>query len=1031
MIIKLTTTTSNSFREKRSARLVLFGMLVVFFAGCGSDTAEPDSVDVTPPDPPPADTTAPSVSISSPTPGGSVTSPVTVSVSASDASGIESVSFFSGGNLIDELSSPPYEIVWSPAVGTQTLRVEATDASTAANTAEVEASYDVVPDPPAPDTTAPSLAIISPTPGGTVSSPVMVSVSASDASGIESVSFFSDGNLIGELNSPPYEIVWSPATGSRTLRVEATDVSAAANTAVVEASYDVVPANSTIPPAGQWQESDFATVYNVGPGMQFSEVSDVPWESVGPDTLVRIHWRAEPYRAKWVLNAIGTQSSPIVVSGVPNGTELPVISGEDAVTRTELSFTNQERSILKVGGASTPSGSLAEWIFIENLDIRGANPSNQFQTDSGQSQSYASNAASIHVQLGRNVYIRNNILQDSGNGLFSGFQSESLVISGNRFVGNGNVGSSSQHNSYTESLGIIYEFNYFRPLRSGALGNNLKDRSAGTVIRYNWIESGSRELDLVDSDHSNIYDDPSYGETFVYGNVLIEPANSSNGNVVHYGGDLSGREATYRKGVLHFYNNTIVSYRNDRVVLFGMSSNDEAADARNNLFYSPEGGDTLAITSGRGLIDLSGNWLQSGWDVSSEALTGTVNDLGNTEATDPVFADEGAMNFRLTGTSSAANAGVDLAAAANSHPLNFEYQEHQSRSSRVMAGSVDAGAFEFAGQVSVPQPEISTASLADGQTGSAYSEFLIANEGTLPFTWAVSAGVLPAGLSLDTSTGEIAGTPSTDQTQAFTVVVTDANQQSDSAALSITITEPPMGGSVLDGYSVASGSQNLNFISSDLSGIAYVPDTNTFFLIQNNGGGLWEVDINFNRLRTLSLNGFGDTEDIVYLGNNEFAIVNESSQLFIGTIAASTTQISAGSFQRVQFDTYSGNAGYEGVAYDLSTETFYVVKEASPKRIRSFPRPAGSADIIVTATTPFDANQLPVGDLSSVLFDTRTGRLLILSHESHRLLDVGLDGFVHGQLPMADSTQHEGVAMDSSFNIYVTSEPRSYRVYSQ
>lgn len=1025
------TLADSSFRKPRSGRAILLSVFILVVSGCGSDTTTMSFV----PDPPPAsDNTAPQVAFTAPAAGSNVTGPATISVTATDTSGVESVSFYVDDALLLVDASEPFSADWTPTDGQHVIRAVARDKANPANEGSAEITVQGVVSPPASDTTPPDLSIDNPTPGSTISSPATVAVSASDASGIASVKFFSNGALIEELTSPPYEAAWSPSTGTQSIRVEATDGSAAANTAEITASYTVIPANSSIPPPGQWQEQDFSTVFDVGPGFQFAEVSDVPWESVGADTLIRIHWRAEPYRAKWVLNAVGTQSSPIVVMGVPNGTQLPIISGQDAVTRSQLSFPNQERSIVKVGGASTPSASRAEWVFIENLDIRGANPSNQFRTDGGQTQSYASNAASIHVQLGRNVYIRNNILRDSGNGLFSGFQSESLVISGNRFEDNGNAGSANQHNSYTESLGILYEFNYFRPLRSGANGNNLKDRSAGAVIRYNWIESGSRQLDLVDSDHSNIYGDPSYNQTFVYGNILIEPANSTNGNVVHYGGDLSGREATYRKGVLHFYNNTIVSYRNDRTVLFGMSSNDEAADARNNLFYSPEGGNTLAITSGRGLISLSGNWLQSGWSVSSETLTGTVNDLGNAGGSDPGFVAESSSNFRLTGVSSAVNAGVELASAAASDPVDFEYLEHQSRNTRVVVDVVDAGAFEFDGQVSIPQPSISTADLPDGEVDSAYSEFLTANDGSLPFTWTISAGALPAGLTLDAATGEIFGTPSMEETQTFTVVVSDANQQTDSAELSLTITAaapPPSGGSVLEDYSAASGSQNLSFVSSDLSGVAYVPDTNTFFLIQNNGGGLWEVDTNFNRLRTMSLNGFGDTEDITYLGNNEFAIVDESSQLYVGTISANTTQISAGSFQRIVFDTYSGNSGYEGVAYDSFSNTFYVVKEAAPKRIRSFQRPATTADTTVTTSTPFNADQLPAGDLSSVVIDSRTGRLLILSHESHKLMDVGLDGFVHGELAMADSTQHEGVAMDSSFNIYITSEPRSYRVYSQ
>lgn len=48
-----------------------------------------------------------------------------------------------------------------------------------------------------------------------------------------------------------------------------------------------------------------------------------------------------------------------------------------------------------------------------------------------------------------------------------------------------------KHNSYTESQGIVFEFNHYGPLRAGCPGNNLKDRSTGTVIRYNWIEGGN------------------------------------------------------------------------------------------------------------------------------------------------------------------------------------------------------------------------------------------------------------------------------------------------------------------------------------------------------------------------------------------------------------------------------------------------------------------------------------------------------------------------------------------------------------
>ena len=54
---------------------------------------------------------------------------------------------------------------------------------------------------------------------------------------------------------------------------------------------------------------------------------------------------------------------------------------------------------------------------------------------------------------------------------------------------------------------------------------------------------------------------------------------------------------------------------------------------------------------------------------------------------------------------------------------------------------------------------VTTASLPGGTEGTAYSETLAATGGTPGYSWAVTAGVLPDGLGLNASTGEISGTP--------------------------------------------------------------------------------------------------------------------------------------------------------------------------------------------------------------------------------------------------------------------------------
>ncbi len=82
---------------------------------------------------------------------------------------------------------------------------------------------------------------------------------------------------------------------------------------------------------------------------------------------------------------------------------------------------------------------------------------------------------------------------------------------------------------------------------------------------------------------------------------------------------------------------------------------------------------------------------------------------------------------------------------------------------------------------------VSTTSLSNGEVGSAYSQTLAATGGTSPYTWAVTAGTLPAGLSLDTTTGVISGTPTAVGTSNFTAQVTDSAAVTATADLSITV----------------------------------------------------------------------------------------------------------------------------------------------------------------------------------------------------------------------------------------------------
>lgn len=91
-----------------------------------------------------------------------------------------------------------------------------------------------------------------------------------------------------------------------------------------------------------------------------------------------------------------------------------------------------------------------------------------------------------------------------------------------------------------------------------------------------------------------------------------------------------------------------------------------------------------------------------------------------------------------------------------------------------------------------PSPTITCGTLADGTVGTPYSGTLAVSGGTPPYTFALTAGSLPPGLSLNTSSGVISGTPATAGTYGFTVQVTDAAAQTGSVICSITIHPPPV-----------------------------------------------------------------------------------------------------------------------------------------------------------------------------------------------------------------------------------------------
>ena len=77
-------------------------------------------------------------------------------------------------------------------------------------------------------------------------------------------------------------------------------------------------------------------------------------------------------------------------------------------------------------------------------------------------------------------------------------------------------------------------------------------------------------------------------------------------------------------------------------------------------------------------------------------------------------------------------------------------------------------------QVLCPVITLSPASLPGGTAGTAYSQMVSAVGGTAPYTFAVTSGSVPTGLTF-AANGQLTGTPTVAGTYTFTVTATDAN----------------------------------------------------------------------------------------------------------------------------------------------------------------------------------------------------------------------------------------------------------------
>ena len=432
-------------------------------------------------------------------------------------------------------------------------------------------------------------------------------------------------------------------------------------------------------------------------------LDQVPWENLKAGDTVRVFHRSTPYAGKFLISAQGTADAPVRVCGVrgPNG-ERPVITGANAVTRRNQAYgheLHETRSVIAVKQKSTDAWTAyPRYIQIDGLNVRSAHPNYQFTDTNGVRKNYTDFGGCIWVERGHNVTIADNEINDCTHAIFTKSTDDgdfavtkNVRIAGNYMHGNGVVGAEGIHTTYIQSVGAVYEFNRYGALRSGANGNSIKDRSVGTVVRYNRIEDGARALDLVEAEDfpNTAKADPAYRTTYVYGNQIIKDGRK--GSTIHYGGDHNGStpgaswgEPNNRKGTLYFFHNTVRITGNGYAVLFQLSTTEEKAEVWNNIFiFDPSvpnpqmrsGTDVGSAWTAGGIVNLGRNWIDARWTDGGpwHTIPGQLNGTANliTGRTPPVD----------TTTLMPARQGVVVGksmpgpAASLDHPVRYQLNE--------------------------------------------------------------------------------------------------------------------------------------------------------------------------------------------------------------------------------------------------------------------------------------------------------------------------------------------------------------------
>jgi len=220
----------------------------------------------------------------------------------------------------------------------------------------------------------------------------------------------------------------------------------------------------------------------------------------------------------------------------------------------------------------------------------------------------------------------------------------------------------------------------------------------------------------------------------------------------------------------------------------------------------------------------------------------------------------------------------------------------------------------------------------------------------------------------------------------------------------------------------------------EASDLAYDPQTKTLFSVMGKNPFLAELTLQGDVLRKMPLVGWSNPEGLTVIGNGLLAIVDEREHLLsIVKVDAQTRELNIADFPKYDLGpSKDQNKAFEAIVWDARNQQMLLGEERPPALFTW--KSSDNGQTLAGDKQKLDSDELDIRNLSALAIDPRTGHTLVLSADSHLLLELDekgeqvsfmtlLGGFngLKKTIPRA-----EGVTMDEAGNLYMVSEPNLF-----